>query len=260
MPIGASRAQALIATLLACWSAGCVGGPEAATPAFDRVAGLERCRVAHGTLAAAWQRLDAARGAVENRADLLPTQPATSAPDAGGVETELAAARTAFDAAYADDQAALAELLNASVHTGAGGEAIATALGWYAESARRFAADLIATAGDYRRAIDLLETARDYFVDAHAPSPRELLDDLERARSYRVVTRVRFDRLSRGMTAPQARSLVGVPFSGNVRRAEVAGKRVMSWLYVNEDGGVTALYFDDSSHLYAWRWNVMQAG
>jgi len=53
------------------------------------------------------------------------------------------------------------------------------------------------------------------------------------------------------------KTLVGVPFAGNVRRSEVAGKSVTTWLYGSEDNGVTALYFDDRETLYAWRWNVM---
>ena len=251
-------AKAIAAALLICGVA-CSDGPEAAAPTFDTASGLARCRSARAELDDAWMRLDAARAAVVP-SSAVPAAGVGSSGDRRDPETELAAAQTAFDLAYGDDQAALTEFLNAALRTGAADRDIAVALSLYADSAIRCATDVIARSGDYRRAIDLLETARGYFAEAHAALPPDLLAALERARRFSVITKARFDRLARGMTDAQVKVLVGVPYADNVRRSEVAGKQVTSWLYRSEDGGVSALYFDDSLRLYAWRWNVRQGG
>ena len=91
------------------------------------------------------------------------------------------------------------------------------------------------SSGDYRRAIDLLETARGYFDDAARRAAGSACRRSRPRPEFRVVTRARFDRLASGMTAAQVKALVGVPFSGNVHRTEVAGKQVTSWLYGSED-------------------------
>jgi hypothetical protein len=250
--------RTIAAALLICGVA-CSDGREAAAPAFDAAGGLARCRTARAELDEAWRRLDAARAALVP-GSTVSTAGAGSAGDRSTPEIELAAAQTAFDLAYGDDQAALTEFLNAALRAGKADQETAVVLDLYADSAIRCAADVITHAGDYRRAVDLLETARGYFADARATPPPALLAALERARRFSVITRARFDRLARGMTDEQVKALVGVPHSGNVHRSEVAGKQVTSWLYRSEDGGVSALYFDDSLRLYAWRWNVRPGG
>jgi hypothetical protein len=250
--------KAIAGTLLICGVA-CSDGPEAAGPPFDAAGGLARCRAARAELDDAWRRLDAARAALVpgSTASAAGTDPTA---DPSTPEIELAAAQTAFDLAYGDDQAALTEFLNAALRARVADQETGVALNLYADSAIRRAADVITRSGDYRRAIDLLETARGYFAEANAVPPPRLLAALERARRFSVITKARFDRLARGMTDEQVKALVGVPNAANVRRSEVAGKQVTSWLYRSEEGGVSALYFDDSLRLYAWRWNVRLGG
>jgi hypothetical protein len=236
--------------------AGC-GAPEAASFRFDAAAGLTRAQNARAVLLSAWERRDALRGEEQRLLALTRKTPADRTRQAE-VEARLPQADAAFDAAWATDQADLAEFLNTALAAAPQAPETRAALDLYAESAMRYAAQIVGTRGDYRRASELLDTARGYFLDAQLAPPQPLDEALQRARSYRVVTKERFARLARGMTTADVKALVGVPFSGNVHSSEVAGRTVTSWLYGSEDRGVAAVYFDDRGTLYAWKWDVMQ--
>jgi len=249
------RANALAAALMAGVMLSCSGRPEAASPLPDIAGGMARSKVARAALLKAWDDLDSLRNESESLASRQPPTPAVT-DRINELENRLTRVQAAFDAAYNADQAALADVLNSVGNSAVGPEAI-VALNLCAESAMRYARDVIDHSGDYRRAIGLLDTARGYFDDLHAAPPRALTDALQLAREYRLITRARFDRLATGMTGTQVRALVGVPFSGNVHRSKVDGNGVTSWLYGSEDNSVAALYFDDRGMLYAWKWNVM---
>ncbi len=250
------RVRAIAAGLMAGLLLACSREQEAAAPAFDAAGGLARVQAVRAELVEVWDRLDTLRAEMA----ALDARPRLTAVDSArkaelGEKQPQAEAR--FEVLYGSDQATLAEFLNAALGSRPAAPETLAALHLYAESAIRYAHDVVAASGDYRRAIDLLETASGYFADAHLPVPQRLGEALRHAKEYRVITRARFDRLAAGMTASQVRSLVGVPFVGNVRRSEVGGKSVTTWLYGSEENGVTALYFDDRALLYAWKWNVM---
>jgi hypothetical protein len=234
----------------------CSGAPPDAPAGFDPAAGLAVVVAARRNLDGAWARLDAVRAELV-RLDLGQGRTAAAADLRSRLRRELAAARAAFEAAYADDQASLTAYLAAAIAARPAAEETRSALALAAGGAERYARDLIARSGEYRRAIDLLETTREYFEEAGQPAPASLLDALATAREYRVLTRARFDRLATGMSPAEVKAVAGVPFEGNVHHTVVAGKEVTSWLYGSGDGGVAAVYFDDRSRLYAWKWNVL---
>jgi hypothetical protein len=251
------RPRALVATvsILACIAVAC---SEKAKPALEAVAtggSLDRIKAARVDLEQAWDALDTLR---DELLALDDTQRPTAAQAAR--RTELAAqvkvAEERFEAAYGADQSALAEFLNEALNTQPKSTATLEALRLYADSAIRNARDFIDHSGDYRRAIELLETAQSYHDAVQAVVPDDLSAALAHARDYRFLTRARFDQLRKGMNARDVRTLVGVPFYANVRHSDVGGKRVASWLYGRDDGEVAALYFDDRGTLYAWKWDA----
>jgi hypothetical protein len=217
--------------------------------------GLDRIRVARTELADAREALDAIRdeaGTLDERGRLTAAETMR--------RTELAAqqklAEARFESAYSADQSALADFLNEALNVQPKGASTLEAVRLYADAAVSNARDFVDHAGNYRRAVDLLETAKGFYQAVEAGVPADLSAALAHARDYRFITRPRFEQLAQGMTARDVRALVGVPFYADVRHSEVGGKHVASWLYGRDDGGVAALYFDDRGTLYAWKWEA----
>ena len=247
-------AAIVVAVVAACLGTACAKGRTPATVPPE-AAGLASIEAGRSELLRAWDARDELR---EQLAALAEGQPADGATRVRREELEgrLKSAEAAFETAYASDQAALAEFLNQALNARPGAASTLAALRLYADSALRNARDYIAGSGDYRRAGELLETARGYYDAVSATPPADLVDAIAHAREYRCVVRPRFDRLRQGMTPGDIRALLGVPFYANIRHSEVAGKRVTTWLYSRDDGEVAAVYMDQQGRLYAWKWNV----
>lgn len=90
--------------------------------------------------------------------------------------------------------------------------------------------------GDYRRAIEILETQR--HVDSDYP-PLERA--LERARTMRYVTAERFSRLRPGMTRVEVRAALGPVNLRQVLRRPA--ERLEAWFYPKPGGGRAGVYF-----------------
>ena len=251
-------ARVILASILACLVVACSGKQEQPLQGADASADLARITAARADLDRVWNALDALRdelAALDERPRLTPEETARRS----DLDGKVRAAEGQFEAAYSADQSALADFLNQALNTQPQGSATLQALRLYADSAIRNARDFVEHSGDYRRAIELLETARSYYEAVAAGVPDDLTAAIERARDYRFLTRTRFEQLKKGMSIPDVKALVGVPFYANVRHSEVGGKRVASWLYGREDGEVAALYFDDRGTLYAWKWDAKSA-
>jgi hypothetical protein len=242
----------------ACLAAACSGKPAQPSPAVDGGAGLARIRAARADLQRAWEALDVLRdelGALGAGQRL--TVGETSRKEELAAKVKLAEAQ--FEAAYSADQSALADFLNEALNTQPKADSTIEALRLYSDSALRNARDFVDHSGDYRRAIELLETARSYYDGVEAGAPDDLTSALANARAYRFVTKARFDQLKEGMTTSEVKALVGVPFCANIRHSEVGGRTVTTWLFGREDGEVAAIYLDDRGKAYAWHWNVKDA-
>ena len=241
--------------LAACLAAACSGKPAKPSPAVEDGAGLTRVRAARADLQHAWDALDALRDELE--AQGLGKRPsAEEAARKAELTGKLKLAETQFEAAYNADQSALADFLNQALNSQPKADNTIEALRLYTDSALRNARDFVDHSGDYRRAIELLETARSYYDAVEAGAPDDLIAALADARAYRFVTKPRFDQLKKGMTTYEIKVLVGVPFYANIRHSEVGGKSVTTWLYGREDGEVAAIYLDEHGKSYAWKWNV----
>jgi SmpA / OmlA family/Tetratricopeptide repeat len=95
------------------------------------------------------------------------------------------------------------------------------------------AREYIEQAGDYRRAIEIYETA----LAADPDNPR-LRAGLEAAKARRYVTRERFAQLREGMTQDEVRSLLGPPNLQDVRDYPERG--VAAWFYPKDASGAAA--------------------
>jgi len=254
------RLRAFVATvaLVACALAACSEKAERRSGAVGTSAGLVRVRTSGAELEKAWDVLDSLRDELEALDEKQRLTPAETRRKVELLE-QVEAAESRFDSAYGANLSALTDLLNEALHARPAGDTTQEALRLYADSAIRNARRFVDHSGNYRRAIELLETARSYYEAVAAVVPDDLTAALERASDYRFLTRARFDQLNRGMSAHDVKALLGVPFEANVRHSEVGGKRVASWLYGREDGAVAALYFDDRGSLYAWRWDARRA-
>lgn len=90
--------------------------------------------------------------------------------------------------------------------------------------------------GDYRRAIEILETQ----LQAD-PGYARLEQALARAREMRFVTSERFARVEPGMTALDVRAALGPVNLREVRRRPA--ERLEAWYYPKQGGGKAAVYF-----------------
>lgn len=90
--------------------------------------------------------------------------------------------------------------------------------------------------GDYRRAIEIFESA--LMIDPDNP---DLLAVLEKAKADRFMTEERFAQVTLGMGQDQVRALLGQVSHHNVR--EYPEKEVLAWFFLKEEGGASGVYF-----------------
>jgi tetratricopeptide (TPR) repeat protein len=99
------------------------------------------------------------------------------------------------------------------------------------------ASEYIDKGGDYRRAIDIYQTALK--VDPDYP---ELKDALAKAEEMRFVTEERFSGVKKGMTEPEVRAVLGPVNVRNVRHFDK--DNVTAWYYAkDEQGAAAAVWF-----------------
>ena len=243
-------AVAVVACIVAC-------AEKANEPpgSVDAAAGLARIKGARAELLKVWDALDVQR---DELASLDEKQRLTQAETARKAElpTLIKSAEAQFESAYGADQSALADFLNEALNSRPNAESTLEALRLYLDSALRNARDFIDRSGDYRRAIELLETARSYYEAVGAGVPTDLSAARAVARGNTILSNEGSAPRKESMKPRDVKALIGVPFYANVRHSEVGGKRVASWLYSREDNEIAALYFDDRGSLYAWKWDA----
>lgn len=102
------------------------------------------------------------------------------------------------------------------------------------------AQEYIDRGGDYRRAIEILQTA--LVLDPENP---ELEAAKAEAEEMRYMTEERFAVVKKGMRQDEVRSLLGTVYHSNVR--EYPEKNVVAWFYRREDGGAAGVYFEEKN-------------
>lgn len=128
----------------------------------------------------------------------------------------------------------LVEYVNAHASSGeTPGERQLAAIRMKSDEDILLAREYIEEAGDYRRAIEIYETA----LAADPENPR-LRTELETAKARRYVTRERFALVREGMAQEEIRRLLGPPNLQDVR--EYPERGVTAWFYPKDASGAAA--------------------
>jgi tetratricopeptide (TPR) repeat protein len=101
-----------------------------------------------------------------------------------------------------------------------------------------YAAEYIWEGGEYRRAIEILDTA--LMLD---PDNEELKAAREKAEADQYMTEERFAAVAKGMTQNEVRRAIGTVSRHNLR--EYPEKNVVAWFYRREDKGAAGVWFEE---------------
>jgi hypothetical protein len=170
----------------------------------------------------------------EQKAD-LEALPAT-------IEEQTAARDTAYDAV----QATLADFLNIALNDFPEHPATAEGLNLYSDEAILIADDMVAKSGDYKKAINSLDSASSYYDSIGLPPYQPLIDKMAALDDIRFITQERFDLVKKNMTMDEVKESAGVPYYQNIQVDEK--RKVETWLYRKREGGAAAIYFKTTNN------------
>lgn len=249
------RASTVVVAVTVALLAACGGKKEEQAPKINLGEQLAKVKALHV------QHLEKARALQNLRAELaqLKEKPKLDAAEAQRkqqLEDQVKQASKELDRVFTDDQNELAAFLNTALNEAPQALETLEGLKIYAEDTVLNAKDFMNEAGDYRKAVELLETAQSYFESISAPVPAELKSLLEEARKFRFITKERFDQVQKGMTRAEVRAITGTPLALNIREQEVKGKKVTIWLFRSESGDIASFFFDDKGKLYSKDWKA----
>ncbi len=168
---------------------------------------------------------------------------------------EIAQLRQKIDSDYETLQDKLADFLNVALNDFPDDPATDKALKIYSEEALVTAAEHVRKAGDYKKAIEILSTAKNYYENLDKTPYSKLSEAIGRYEEMRYITKERFDAVKKGMTIDKVSEVVGPAYYGN-RREE---KGAIMWLYPRRDGGAAAIYFrKKTGKVYAKKWDAVK--
>lgn len=177
--------------------------------------------------AAEWEWLQAARARLDEQRGRLAAQ---SEPH------EKARLRTEVDAQTAELNRRLVDFINANAAASPGeppDERQRAAIRMKSDEDILLARQYVDEGGDYRRAIEIYETA----LAADPDNPR-LRRELESTKARRYMTPQRFSQVKEGMTQDEVRRLLGSPNLQDVRAYPERG--VTAWFYPKDASGAAA--------------------
>ncbi len=147
----------------------------------------------------------------------------------------------ARDAAYDAVQATLADFLNIALNEFPDHPATVEGLNLYSDEAIMIADDTVAKAGDYKKAMNQLDSAGTYYESVGLPPYQPLIDKIAALDEMRFITQERFDLVKKNMTMDEVKAVVGVPYYQNIQVDEK--RKVETWLYRKRQGGAAGVYF-----------------
>ena len=225
--------------ILVCFGlvAGCSRGPseaELAQVAFEeqlatlqqQYEDLKQARADLGAAEVSLAEIEAVkeRDRTDEQKALLETLPASIEGYGGSMET-------AYDAV----QATLADFLNIALNDFPEHPATAQGLNLYSDEAILITEDVVAQSGDYKKAINQLDSASSYYDSIGLPPYQPLIDKMAFFDDIRFITQERFDLLKKNMTMDEVKEAVGVPYYQNIQVDEK--RKVETWLYRKRKGG-----------------------
>jgi hypothetical protein len=153
---------------------------------------------------------------------------------------------TARDVAYDTVQATLADFLNIALNDFPEHPATTEGLDLYSDEAILIAQDTVAKSGDYKKAINQLDSASSYYDSIGLPPYQALLDTMAELDDMRFITQERFDLVKKNMTMDEVKAAAGVPYYQNIQVDEK--RKVETWLYRKREGGAAAIYFKTTNN------------
>jgi hypothetical protein len=117
------------------------------------------------------------------------------------------------------------------------------------------AREYVTRGGDYRRAIEIVNTAL-----ALDPENPDLLAAKSRFETEQYMTEERLAQVSKGMSEDDVREILGTPHPSNIR--EYPEQNVVAWFYRREDRGAAGVYFqskNDVRTVYKTDFNAVKA-
>lgn len=116
------------------------------------------------------------------------------------------------------------------------------------------AREFIALGGDYRKAIDILNSSLG--ADPDNPKLKAALADAE---AKRFMSKERFDAVKKGMTEAEVKAALGVPLARNVKH--YPDKKITAWFYPkSESGDAAGIWFNDKGLAYQVTFDAVKAG
>ncbi len=126
----------------------------------------------------------------------------------------------------------------------------------YAKEAIFNADDVIAKSGDYKKAIEIVQTAKNYYESIGLDPLPELAEKMAAYDEMRFITRERFDQIKKGMTMDEVAAVAGVPYYMNKKKDEKRG--IEYWLYPKREGGAAAVYFNKKGKVYSLKFDAVK--
>ncbi len=153
----------------------------------------------------------------------------------------IASLTSARDASFEQLQGQMSDFLNVGLNDFPDSAETKACLLIYADEAIVIANDMVTKAGDYKKAVDALTSAKAYYEAVNLPPYQPLVTRIAELESLRFITEERFAQITKGMSKDEVIAIAGVPYYGNIQ--EDKAKDVESWLYKKADGGAAAVHF-----------------
>ena len=149
-------------------------------------------------------------------------------------------------AAYDELQEKLATFLTGALNDHPNAPETAEGLKIYSEEAMYTAEDAVDKAGDYKKALDILQTAKTYYDTVGIQPYQPLVDKMAEFEDMRFITKERFDLVTKGMTEDEVAKVAGPPYYLNKKHE----RGIDFWLYPRREGGAAAIYFNNKHKVY----------
>jgi hypothetical protein len=116
------------------------------------------------------------------------------------------------------------------------------------------AREFITLGGDYRKAIDILNSSLQ--ADPDNPKLKSALADAE---ARRFMSKERFAAVKKGMTEAEVKAALGVPLARNMKH--YPDKKITAWFYPkSETGDAAGIWFNEKGLAYQINFDAVKAG